>query len=232
MDYLSEIEEHFKTEYPREACGVLGVVKGKTHWFPCTNIADDEEDFIIDSSEYLKLKRTTDIIGIIHSHPDASCDASDTDIKYCNALAIPYYIFSYPDMELNIVQPTSNSTSLYGREYEFGVTDCFEAARDYLASKNISISSRAAFEDDWWEKDLDYFTEDLIKEWDLVSVPLSDLRENDVLVFNVKSDIPNHCGVYIGNEYFYHHAQQRLSCRESLYPFWHKYLKGAYRYDA
>ena len=117
------IEEHFKNEYPREGCGVLSVVKGKKIFFPCTNVAKDDEDFIIDSKEYIKLLRTTDIIGIVHSHPDRSSEPSEVDKKHCNALGIPYYIFSYPEMDLTVVKPEKNLTDLYGREYEFGVLD-------------------------------------------------------------------------------------------------------------
>ena len=135
-------------------------------------------------------------------------------------------------MELKIVQPKTNTIDLYGREYEFGVKDCFEALRDYLQTQKIHIPPRALFEDDWWEKDLDYFTDEIISEWSHKPVPLSDLKINDVLIFNVLNNIGNHCGVYIGNECFYHHAVNRLSCRESLFPTWHKYLVKAYRYDA
>ena len=229
---IHDIEQHFKDEYPREGCGVISIVKGKKKWFPCTNIAEEGEDFIIDSQEYLKLKRTTDIVAIVHSHPDSTSEPSQPDIKYCNALGIPYHIYSYPGMELTILDPIRSTTDLYGREYEFGVRDCFEATKDYLESRDILIPSRDLFEDDWWKKDLDYFTEDVIAEWNHVAVPLAELQENDVLIFNVNSEVGNHCGVYIGNECFYHHAEKRLSCRESIYPFWHKYLKGAYRYDS
>ncbi len=232
MQFLQEIEKHFKDEYPREACGLLTVVKGKKNWVPCTNIAEDGDSFIFDSKEYLKVSRTSDIIGIVHSHPDTTCEPSITDIKYCNALGIPYYIFSYPDMDLEIVSPETNVTDLYGRQYEFGVTDCFEAMRDYLAEQKINIPPRALFEDDWWEKGLDYFTDEIIAEWGHSPVPLNEIVENDVLIFKVQEETNNHCGVYIGNECFYHHAVNRLSCRESLYPLWHKYLVGAYRYDA
>ena len=229
---IHDIQEHFKKEYPREGCGVISVVKGKKKWFPCTNVAEEEEDFIIDSQEYLKLKRTTDIVAIVHSHPDKSAEPSEIDIKYCNALGITYHIYSYPDMVLNIVEPSSSTTGLYGREYEFGVTDCFEAAKDYLKTVDILIPSRMPFEDDWWKKGLDYFTEELLSEWGFKPVPLTELQENDVLVFNVNTEVGSHCGVYIGNDCFYHHAVNRLSCRENIYPLWHKYLEGAYRYDA
>ena len=229
---IDDILEHFKKEYPREGCGIISIVKGKKRWFPCTNVAEDDNDFIIDSQEYLKLKRTTDIVAIVHSHPDTSAEPTKTDIKYCNALGIPYYIYSYPEMELEVLEPTNNTVSLYGRNYEFGVTDCFEALRDYLLVQGIEIPLRMPFEDDWWKKGLNYLTEEIIAEWKHKPVPLAEVQENDVLVFNVNAEVGNHLGVYIGNECFYHHAEKRLSCRESLYPLWHQYLKGAYRYDA
>ena len=74
MDYLEEIRQHFEKEYPREGCGILSVVKGKQKWFPCTNVADEDNHFIIDTKEYLKIARTSDIIGIVHSHPDESSE--------------------------------------------------------------------------------------------------------------------------------------------------------------
>jgi|TARA_B100001250_G_scaffold209047_1_gene179425 proteasome lid subunit RPN8/RPN11 len=230
VQYLEEIQEHFEKEYPREGCGILAVVKGQKKWFPCTNIAEQGDDFIIDSQEYLKILRTTDITAIVHSHPDVTNEPSDNDIKYCNALGIPYYIFSYPDMELNIVSPKKDLTDLYGRDYKFGEMDCFEALRDYLSEQNIIIPPRAMFEDDWWDKDLDYFTEEIIKDWNHVPVKLEDIQPNDVLIFKLMAKVNNHCGVYIGDDIFYHHAYNRLSCRESLYPVWYKSITGVYRY--
>ena len=232
MDFIEDIKQHFENEYPREGCGVLAVVKGKKKWFPCTNVAQDDEDFIIDSQEYLKLVRTTDIVGIVHSHPDRPSEPTKVDIDYCNALGIPYYIFSYPDLDLTVVEPENKVTDLYGREYEFGTKDCFEAMRDYLKTQDIIIPPRVMFEDDWWDKDLDYFSADVIKDWGGQPIELEDIEPNDVLIFQVMAPKNNHCGVYIGNDIFYHHAVNRLSCRESLYPAWHKSLTGAYRYAA
>lgn len=227
---IEEIEEHFKKEYPREGCGVIGIVKGKKKWFPCTNLAKNTEDFIMSSSEYLEIKSKADIFAIVHSHPDSSNEPSIYDINSCNATGIPYYIFSYPSMELNIVEPKTRAYPLVGREYEFGTSDCFEAMRDYLASKDIHIPPRVPFEDNWWNNDLDYFSEDIIKQWGGVKVDTP--QENDVLIFKVKADVPDHCGVYLGNDVFFHHAENRLSCRENLYPFWIQYIVGIYRHAA
>jgi len=231
IQFIDEIEKHFEDCYPREGCGVLAVIKGEMRWFPCKNVATDEEDFIIDSEEYIRIAQRGDIVATVHSHPDASCNPSDTDIKYCNATGLIYYIFSYPEMELLKLEPQKETKPLYGREYEFGYNDCFEAARDYYISQNIDIPSRPLFEDDWWKKGLDYFTEDYIKTWGFKKVE-GTLRKGDLLVFTIRASVGNHCGVYLGDDIFYHHAEHRLSCRESLYPFWKKHISGVYRYAA
>lgn len=229
---LQDIKDHFDKEYPKEGCGVLSVVKGKKQWFPCTNIATNNDDFIMDSEEYIKLLTTTDIVGIVHNHIGSSSEPGETDKVACNTLGIPYYIFSYPDMNLTVLEPENNTTDLYGREYEFGVADCFEAVRDYLFQQGMEIPHRALFEENWYNKGLDYFTTEMVKKWKGEPVNLDELKENDVLLFKVQEEVNDHCGVYLGNDIFYHHAFNRLSCRENLYPFWHKYLIGAYRYVA
>ncbi len=231
LEFLEEYKQHFQDCYPKEGCGVLGIQQGKLHWFPCTNVAKNEEDFIIDSKEYISISQRADIVATVHSHPDSSCEPSETDIKYCNATSLIYYIFSYPEMELHIQKPEKQEKSLYGRDYEFGVNDCFEAARDYYLSKGLDIPSRPLFEDDWWQKNLNYFTEEYISTWKFKKVE-GDMKQGDFLVFTIRASVGNHCGVYLGDDIFYHHAENRISCRENLYPFWKQYITGVYRYDA
>jgi len=229
IEYLEDIRKHFEEWYPNEGCGVLAVVKGKIKWFPCDNVSKTGSDFVIDSKQYINIGHRSDIIAIVHSHPDASNKPSENDIKYCNTIGLPYYIFSYPNMELNILEPKNIKKSLFGRDYEFGVNDCFEAARDYYIAKNLSIPKRPLFEDDWWKKSLDYFTEEYISTWNFKKVE-GNMKEGDFLVFTINASVGNHCGVYLGDDIFYHHAENRISCRENLYPYWKQYITGVYRY--
>ncbi len=230
IEFLKDIQEHFEKEYPREGCGLLGVVKGKMEWFPCKNIAKEDNEFVFDSSQYLQIAQKADIIATVHSHPDGSCEPSKHDIKYCNATGLTYYIFSYPEMEVYELKPDNKEKGLYGREYEFGTNDCFEAARDFYLKKGLDIPNRIPFEEHWWLKDINYFSEEYIKTWNFFKV--EDMRENDFITFSVNSPVPNHCGVYLGEDIFYHHAVNRLSCKENLFPFWAPYITGVYRYEA
>lgn len=225
---IHDIAEHFEKEYPREGCGIIAIVQGKKHWFPCTNVALDG-DFAIDPNEYFEIRKRYDIYAIVHSHPDGTCKPSENDIKYCNAMGVRYWIFSYPGMDLEIVEPKEYYNELLGKEYEFGVYDCLEAVRaHYKKYLGIELQKRLPYLDDWWKHGHDYFTEEHIAEWGFHKV--EELKSHDILVFKMGADVSNHCGVYIGNSIFYHHAVNRLSCKENLYPLWKKYLVGIYRY--
>jgi proteasome lid subunit RPN8/RPN11 len=231
IQHLSAIEDHFRSWYPKEGCGVIGVVKGKSKWFPCENLADQKEDFVMNTEDFHNANLESDVIAIVHNHVDSSPEPSYNDRKYCNALGIPYYIFSYPNMELEILKPRKVVNELSGREYEFGIFDCLEAIRDFYSQKlKINLKKREPYLDDWWEKGEDYFTPEHIKEWGFHQV--EDLKENDVLIFSMGAKIGTHCGVYLDDDIFFHHAVNRLSCKENLYPLWKKHLTGIYRYGS
>ena len=53
---IEEIQKHFEKEYPKEGCGVVGIIKGKKQWFPCENLAKGTENFILSSKDYLNME--------------------------------------------------------------------------------------------------------------------------------------------------------------------------------
>ena len=64
---------------------LLELYKEKKKWF-CTNVAENEDDFILSSDEYFEIVKQCDIFAIVHNHPDASNEPSPADINNCNAL--------------------------------------------------------------------------------------------------------------------------------------------------
>lgn len=220
--HFEEILEHFNAEYPKEGCGVIGIRKGKSIWFPCKNVAEDLDDFIIDSQDYIRASHKADIIAVVHSHPDASAKPSELDIKQCNGLNLDYYIISIPNIELEHLKPERVDRPLVGRDYEFGVYDCFSLVQSYYQKFEIEMP-RLAFEEDWWDKGLDYFGDlwEQYEGWN--EVDDGSIQKHDLLYFNIMSDVPNHCGVYLGDDLILHHMVGRISSRELLYPFWGKH---------
>lgn len=229
-NFYEDIFNHFELNAPQEGCGLFGVKKGKAYWIPCENIATELKNFQISSRDFIKARMSYDIIGVVHSHVDAPNTPSESDINYCNVLGIPFYIYSYPSMDLHILKPEGIDKPLSGRAYEFGLNDCFEASRDWYKDKGLDLNFRDIFESEWWLTEQDYFTPQNIKRWGFKQVNGSPQR-GDFLVFAVDSLKGNHCGVYEGNDLFFHHARNRLSCRESIYPFWATKIIGIYRHE-
>ena len=211
--------------YPEEGCGLLINKRGKIVLKFCENVAEDkEETFQIDPKEYVKARLSGDIYGIVHSHPDISCEPSEADKRASDHLGIPYIIYSLPDAEKFVYTPKRLNNPLLGREYEFGKYDCWSLVRDYYRQELDIELPMLKFEYDWWEKGLNYF-DDLYKSFGFVKV--EEPQTHDVILFQVTGGVPNHCGVYLKEGLFMHHAEDRLSCRESLYsPIWRKNIVG------
>jgi len=222
-----EILSYCLDKYPEEACGILLNKKGHLVWVPCDNVAEDKEsNFVLDSTQYLQAHFQGDIHSIVHSHTNSSSKLSEADKKASDFLKIPYTVYSVPDGEKTTYHPP-DSNNLLGRTYEFGVQDCWILVRDYYKQEYNITLPLLDFEDDWWMKGLNYF-DDYFTDFGFVEAESPE--KGDVILFSVRSTVPNHCGVYLGEGLFMHHAENRLSCRESLYPFWVKQITRYSRY--
>tara|TARA_Y100001963_G_scaffold160004_1_gene266934 strand:- start:1406 stop:1738 length:333 start_codon:yes stop_codon:yes gene_type:complete len=100
-----QILSHLDREYPREGCGVIVLEESKHKWYPVTNIAESNDDFIFDPIEYMRINLKSKPLAIVHSHPDCSSEPSEVDRKNCNIMNLDYYIFSLPNKELTILKP-------------------------------------------------------------------------------------------------------------------------------
>jgi proteasome lid subunit RPN8/RPN11 len=227
-DLIGDIKEWLKTcRGPEEPCGVIHLKKGKAKFIPINNISDDPNNcFVLDPKEFTRLNLTGEILYIVHGHPE-DCIPSKYDISCCNNLKIPYVIFNRFNFEYYILTP-ENYKTLSGRQYEFGKNDCFEATRDWYLEHGLKLPPRRDWIDDWWLEGYDYM-KDVSNIWPFIEV--KDLQYGDLLTFAVDSQIENHMGVYVDNDCFFHHAVNRISCKENLYPFWARSLKKVYRYE-
>ncbi len=226
-DEDKEIVNYLLEQYPEEGCGLILNKKGKRVWIPCENTAENrKETFTISSKDYIKANLEGDLLAIVHSHPDGVAKPSEHDIKTSNFLGIPYIIYALPELDKYTYTPEVLRNEYIGKEYEFGINDCYSLVRDYYRQElNIKLPT-IPFEDDWWEKGLNYF-DDLFESFGFEKVDT--LEKNDLIFFRVMAQVPNHCGVYIGEDLFLHHAVNRLSCRESIYSVWGKYITGYFR---
>ena len=227
-DLIGNIKNWLKTcTGPEEPCGVIHLKKGKAKFVPINNVSEDPNNcFVLEHTMFAKLNLTGEILYIVHGHPE-DCTPSQYDIDCCNALNIPYVIFNRFNFDYFILTPVNYKT-LSGRLYEFGKQDCFEAVRDWYKAHNVHIAPRGNWLDDWWLYGHDYM-KDAELNWPFI--PVDTLQYGDLLTFATDTDVENHIGVYVDKDCFFHHAVNRISCKENLYPFWVKHLKKVYRYE-
>jgi proteasome lid subunit RPN8/RPN11 len=210
----------------KEPCAVAYLQKGKLHLKVLENTSTDPKNYFVVDKDYVRLSLTGEILYIIHAHPD-NCIPSEYDIAACNSINIPYIVFNHKTLEYQTIYPLNYKT-LSGIPYEFGVADCFETARSWYLMHGVPIPPRKDWIDDWWEEGYDYI-KDLDKSWPFVES--KGLTYGSLITFNIQHEKENHLGIYLGQDCFFHHAVDRLSCKENLYPFWGKFIKKVYNYE-
>jgi proteasome lid subunit RPN8/RPN11 len=91
-EHVRKIIEHAKSEYPKEACGILsGRDETVRTVYRAKNIASSSTEFEIDPEEQYKIfkdieEKNLEILGIYHSHPfwPAYPSAVDLERAFCN----------------------------------------------------------------------------------------------------------------------------------------------------
>lgn len=110
---IAAIRAHAAEQYPKECCGLLLSIGRKQKYFPCRNIASEPNDeFRLDPEDYAAAEDLGEVIGIVHSHPDATSRPSPHDLAMCEATALPWHILSWPEGDLRTITPIGNTPLL------------------------------------------------------------------------------------------------------------------------
>ena len=102
---LPEIYKHVEEEAPKEACGIIVENKNFLKYIRMENESPYEDDFIMNSKEWVKHSIISKILYIVHSHYMEDCYPSDHDKNIAKVLGIPYLIVSYPNKGEFIYDP-------------------------------------------------------------------------------------------------------------------------------
>lgn len=231
-EQIQEIKNICLAEAPKEACGY--VHNGKV--YKCENISIQPHTFELSEEDSLKIQQLGDVT-LWHSHTDGMNFPSKQDMIMQEETDIPWVIFvlgcmkgTYYLKEYFYFGDCVEMPPLYGRTYRFGVTDCASFVLDYYRKLGLPITAYPRSMDEWlagFYSYEDYFLDLGFKE---INYDLRSLKKNDLLLFNVRANFPNHAGVYLGEGLFGHHLQDRVSKKEPL-EFWAKYLVKVLRYE-
>ncbi len=123
-EIIEEIRAHAAQEFPKEACGVVIVRKGKQLYVPCTNLAaSPSEHFILSPEDYAKAEDEGEIIRIVHSHPNTAPEPSEADRVGCENSGIPWLIVNWPTAKIFEFTPSGFEAPLIGRSFHHGILD-------------------------------------------------------------------------------------------------------------
>ena len=106
-----------------------------------------------------------------------------------------------------------------GREYVFGIHDCWSLIRDYFETLNIKLRD--------WDRPINpqdfcdnpYFENCFEKTGFRELKPNESLKENDCILFSLNSTGLNHIGVLLKNQMILHHIEGRVSSKD-FYGEW------------
>jgi proteasome lid subunit RPN8/RPN11 len=214
---LAAIKEHAVVEYPREACGLVSVVNGREKYVPCRNIAETPlEHFILSPEDYASAEDDGEIIAVVHSHPNTSAQPSQADLVACESSGLEWIIVNV-QQDAGMVfcgdvvsfKPKGYEAPYVGRQFVMGMVDCYTLAQDFY-KREFGIELREyARRDEWWKHGENLYAENFAAEG-FVQVT-GEPRRGDAILMQLRSKVPNHVGIYIGDGKVLHHIYTRLS---------------------
>tara|TARA_R100000742_G_C4270034_1_gene88658 strand:- start:100 stop:813 length:714 start_codon:yes stop_codon:yes gene_type:complete len=223
---------HAKEEFPREAVGLVHVVKGKNRYFKCHNLSTTpDEHFILDPKDYLEASKKGEITAVIHSHPKTNPAPSKADMVACESSGLPWFIVNPNTETWGSYKPNGFELPYVGREFSHGIVDCYSLVRDFYKREfGIQLNDYNR-RDQWWANGENMYLDNFAKEG-FKEIELEDIGYGDLFLMQLESPVPNHAGIYLGDGVVLHHVQGRLSSRDVYGGYYQKVTATVLKHES
>lgn len=214
MTWRADALAHALSEYPREACGLVlrSLVHGGEDYVRCRNIADGMVDqFVIHPADWAACEDAGIITAVVHSHPDDTAEPSAADVAGCEASGVPWHIVSAPAGSWWVQYPRAWRDELVGREFAWGVADCYGLIRDWYRQERGELLPDFPRQAGDFEAGRDLYTEGFPRAG-FVRVD-GPPEPGDVLLMRLAAQVPDHGAIYLGDGRMLHHRDGHLSAR-------------------
>lgn len=231
------IHAHALEDYPREACGVIVVRKGREQYVRCRNLAAEVgEHFVLSPDDYANADEAGEITAIVHSHPNVPARPSEADRVGCERSELPWVIVSVMPgpvvADTQIIEPSGYEAPLVGRTWAHGVLDCWALCRDWYARERGVQLPDPPRADGWWDDGVsDLYGNDAMVAAGFTKIDLKDIAAGDLILMQIRSRnlVPNHAAVYLGDGLILHHLHERLSSRDVYGGWWQEITRSVWR---
>ena len=122
-----------------------------------------------------------------------------------------------------------NYQSLIGRQWEYGVNDCFTLIRDWFGLQGIELPDFSRPED------LEICDSIFLEQAEAIGfeqVALERRKPGDVLIMRLDTRTPMHAAVLLPDELILHQRQDSLSAIEPLRRYYVDRIAAVFRYAA
>lgn len=241
---IEAIKAHALLEYPKEACGLIIVFKGREKYITCENRAENKEQHCVVSAEdFANAEDKGEVVAFVHSHPNANAMPSDADRVLCEGSQLTWVIVSVTKdvadgipviSGINQIQPEGYLAPLVGRSFTHGVLDCYSLVRDYY-KQELSIDL-PDFErkDGWWnDGKSNLYLDNFQKAGGVKLAADALLKKGDIILMEVQTanGVPEHAAVYLGEGgLMLHHLYGRLSSRDVYGGYWKDITRAVVRH--
>jgi proteasome lid subunit RPN8/RPN11 len=220
---------HAASVTPDEACGL--VLDGV--YVPCVNQSPDPRSaFRIDQADIVEAYANGTLQAVIHSHPGGPWYPSREDMAGQIATGVPWAIVIPGETSAELAcwwggdrPPVMTDDGLHvPRAFLHGVSDCYTLCQDYYRQFHDVRLMDFARAWEWW-RDADahgslYLDNLQDQGFSVVSTDAEAFgaiaRPGDAYLLAIRSKVPNHAGIYLGDGLLLEHMHGNLSHREPI----------------